>query len=1286
MSQIQSSFGPIQFYDAPEVALTQVLDDEATFGSFVDTFFSPDDLSPQQRDTFTDRMRQDLGIPEKGPGSALLNIATNPLTYLAFLFAPAALASKTGRIFSQSVKNNLTMLWARNGNEMMMGTPGSAAVNRLSQGGRELAKESESIIGPAELKYAESMGIERSQYLDPTRIKDKALRAQVEQDKRLILYRNMGLHRAEDITETNYFYQFDEVQNVSDVGTRTLRQVDVRVTDEQRIRELMTEYRDKKVASDSFISKDGKIYKVDTSIENATFLDTVSKQDRLIQADLEKTLADRGLLDLADSYQDMFRQRMARNFLKDGTTISDVRAVEKIIDPEAKAKRTAELLDVNKVLRLKTSLRNGKYTDEQLGLPGFFDRILGPEMQMQFMTKNPKIGNDKFIDLVTKGMTNELFSRGVYFPRNQIEFYTHVRKPGGLKAFQRVEGLDRPTFDSQGKIQFRETMGQLTATGRAQTREAALPSFHGDDLDQMLMDVQSIGGNVNNKKFADFKARYEKAVRGADAPDGRIIPVRRMNLSGSISAYEAQTMRDYMLFVDKLTDAELIAQRDALFDTAGNVRYTERATDALRSEFMEEAKPPSLFQMMDGSAGKGEVPAGGWNRAHLLEQTSRMLQTTATDTAKVAPELGTLRGEKAAELLQEVILPAALGLRQDQRSLTRGLITQAQAVAEKFAHSKLGKQMGDVHPALANGMEQLRYFSGRDAKELMDPILHKTAGYLYSSHLGLNMASVMLNLMQPFLHLHNIVGTRATLGGMKDAVGELTNYARARAKMPINISAVERKDLLDNVLKFPDETGLMGDVISDLDRLMDTARAKSGKNFDIEKFLIEYPLKLFEKTEWMNRLTTVHAVKRNYIQRGLAQLDEAGSVRFADDAAEANFREDARTAVTQFQFGADITGTPLAFMPGTARVLPNVPEFVSNPLFRQFQQFGLRSLTSLFIGGRMVNNGQRFIRGTDIGVPYVVGDTLRMLGTSAILYEGFKGAIGADISRGGTIETLSAFADPEKLMSGEFPFVVPPVVGISGDVVRGLLGGEAQLIGDAVARALPGGIAIQRALQVAPNANENFLTSIAAPAQKFYADYEKPNPDGLVPIFKSDGTLVDYQSPTALVSRALGLNLSMPQISRDLDGYMVRLRDNINKNRREWLDEAIRKSDLPAAERLNAKFQKQYGFRIPITKQQVTAYIKSMETPRSLRMMDRMPQEVRSYFQQEMARNPDRVGTTERALLEIPTTASRQEAYGGNLPVELSPEVIAQIKRAMQQTEAQREALTPQVFESFGGF
>ena len=159
-----------------------------------------------------------------------------------------------------------------------------------------------------------------------------------------------------------------------------------------------------------------------------------------------------------------------------------------------------------------------------------------------------------------------------------------------------------------------------------------------------------------------------------------------------------------------------------------------------------------------------------------------------------------------------------------------------------------------------------------------------------------------------------------------------------------------------------------------------------------------------------------------------------------------------------------------------------------------------------------------------------------------------------------------------------------------------------------MARTLPGGIAIQRALQVAPNANENFLTSIAAPAQKFYAEYDNLNPDGLVPIFTSNGTLVDYQSPTALVSRALGLNLSMPQISRDLDGYMGRLRDNINKNRREWLDEAIGKSDLTAAERLNSKFQKQYGFRIPVTKQQVSAYIKGMETPRSLRMLDRMPQ------------------------------------------------------------------------------
>ena len=193
-------------------------------------------------------------------------------------------------------------------------------------------------------------------------------------------------------------------------------------------------------------------------------------------------------------------------------------------------------------------------------------------------------------------------------------------------------------------------------------------------------------------------------------------------------------------------------------------------------------------------------------------------------------------------------------------------------------------------------------------------------------------------------------------------------------------------------------------------------------------------------------------------------------------------------------------------------------------------------------------------------------------------------------------------------------------------------------------------------------------------------------PDGMVPVYKSDGTQVDFQSPTQLIMRGLGVNLSLPQYSRDIDGYMVRQREEINNRRRQWVDAVVRKGDLPEGEKINADFQRKYGFRLPVTTQQIKAAVKGMETPRSLRMMDRMPPEIRGYFQQEAASRPERLQSPEEVLLNLPTTSQRQAAAGTQTPVSLSPEVLQEIRRSVQQTEAQREALKPAVFEAFQGF
>ena len=1281
MSQIQASpFGPLHFYDAPEVAVTQLLDGEATFGSFVDTFFSPDELSPFQRDQYSDRLKQHMGIEEKSVGSAMIDIATNPLSYLALLFAPAG-ARVAGRLFSNNVKNNLSFLFARNGHEMMMGTPGTPAINRMIQRAKELTAESENLLGPAELRYAESMGIERAQYLDPRKIKDDLLRKQVEEDKLLILYRNSGMDSEQVKTVTEYFPTFEEVISPGMMGPPQ------RINSGDALREIGEAYKAAGVQTDLF-EHAGKIYRVDNSSQAINIVDVQRTQGALIdfsaRGGIDAVLRERGLLDLAESYQDVFRQRMVRNFMKEGTSIDDIKRIEKMGTAAEREAASMAILDENKVLRLKNAMKDSQFTDESLGLPGFYDRILSRNVRADLMSgKKLTIKDTDFRNMIVKGMANDLFNGGKYHPRNVVEFYHHQTKPGMIEEFVEVTGMMRPTFDKAGRLDARNVQAAMfAASGRSMRRMATSGVYHADDL-FALRDIAAKNGGQVGSAFNDHMQLYanvKAAARNSAKAEGRVVPIRRMDLSRSVASYENQTMRDHVLYVDELTDLERAAQREALFDDAGNLRYRDSDVLARARDLKEGAPAPRLMQVFDGAGG---TPPGGWTRADLLEQTGQMLRTVAQDTAGVREAVGELRGEKAAELLKEVVLPAALGVRTNERALTRGALTYAQGVAEKMAHSKFGDMLGGVHPSMRNAVDQLKYFSERNVGELMDPVTNRMAGYLYSSHLGLNMASVVLNLQQPFLHLNGIVGTRATLAGMRDATEELMRYGRERAKLPVNISNVERKELIDRVLQFPDETGLMGDVLTDLDRMMDTARMNSSK-FDIDKFLIEYPMKGFEKAEWMNRITTVHAVKHNYLSRGLASVDD-GVLRFKDDITEQMFRADAKQAVTQFQFGADVLGTPMVFMPGTSKVLTNVPAFLENPLFRQFQSFGLRSLTSLFLGGAGVARGQRFLRGTDIEVPYVVGDTLRMLGTSAIIYEGFKGAFGADVSRGGTIETLSAFADPEKIASGEFPFVIPPVLSISSDAIRGLLGGEAQLIGDAFARTVPGGIALQRALQVAPNTQEGFLKAIS-PAQKFYADYGQMNPDGLVPIKKSDGTLVDMQSPTQLVSRALGLNLSLPQYSRDIDGYMVRQRDKMNSYRRKWIDAVIRKGDIAEGERINQEFMKAYKFRLPVTKQQITAAIKGMETPRSLRMMDRMAPEIRAYFQQEMARNPERVQSTEDALLRIPTTADRRDALGTQTPVELSPEVLQELRRSMAETEQQRQLIEEGRFQPYTGF
>lgn len=1323
MSQIQAGpYQPIHFYDAPEVVFSQFLDDELTFGSFVDTFFDPDQLSPIQRTEFTDDIKNRLGFEEKGVGSALVDVATNPLVWLGFLFLPGGLRA-SGRLFAGHVKNSLNALPFKNAQQMLAGTPAMPELMSIGKARMALAEEFRTIEARALQPYLERRGISMGEYLRPATIKDEVLRETVELDQRLIEYHLRGDHRARSRMTTQPLFQMNEIVNPLEgiafeggfmirgnvsqaaVGGRSLRPVGTSGDDLSILRALNKKL-DSRPQAHYVTAKDGsrmlrsdrtiilehngKQYYVDPrqTVETMHKIPTKIDSPALIDLDLDSVLRSRGLFQLRDGYRDAMNSRAIRMYMKDGTTLDDVNRIAKISDHKKRFEAQKQLIDTDKVFRIKRALGNNQFRDETTGMPALMDVILSREQRAAILRgESLGIKDDKFLDLVATGMGDEIFRSGSYFPRNVTEFYTYKSAPGVADfRFQVATGMERPSMTGGGAMDIRNMYGQMFASGRSARRMTDVVPYHMDDLQQLAIDTRRLGGKLDQgwANHRDLSMRIMSDARPptmtGGATEGRVVPMRRMGLIQSLGAYEMQTAVDYAMYIKRPDALTLAAQRELLFDAAGNARFSQRATDFGARAYSGDAKiPPKLMQVMDSTG--AAAPAGGWSAADALEQAGQMLRTLPKDTAGVRDIISDARGEKAYQLMRDHVIPGVLGKRRSNRDMTSAVVAQTQALAEKFANSGFARMLSKDSPTISGVFDELRYYAERNPSELVDPFLNRTAGYLYGTHLGLNLGTVMLNLQQPFLHLSGIVGGGAVTRAYGDAAKEMASYLAARAKIPRLIDSVERNDLMRKHFKYADEMGLTGDALNDLDVFLDSHRLSTGK-MDFNFITVEGPMKLFEKSEWMNRLVTAHAVKHNYIQRGLGQVDDLGVLRFADDLTEQGFRADIKQSISNFQFGADVLGTPFLMFPGASQVL-GTPEFFSNPLMRQFQSFGLRALTSLAFTGAEVAGGLRTIRGTNIDVPYQIADTLRMVGMSALLYEGFKGAIGADISRAGAVESLQAFFDPQRAMAGDSPFVVPPVLSISTDAIRGLLGGDTELVGNAMARVVPGGVALQRALQVAPDAKANFITSLAAPSQKFYAEYGNMNADGLVPIRKSDNTLVDFKSPTELVLRGLGINLSLPQYSRDVDGYMVRQRSRMNDYRRKWADAVIYENDLQKAQKIEAEFQKQYGFRLPITKDQMKAYIKGMETPRSLRMMDRVAPELRTYFQQEMARNPERLGTEARAITDIPTTADRRRAFGTETPVELSPEVLDKIKRSISETEAQRERLS---FEPFEGF
>jgi hypothetical protein len=251
------------------------------------------------------------------------------------------------------------------------------------------------------------------------------------------------------------------------------------------------------------------------------------------------------------------------------------------------------------------------------------------------------------------------------------------------------------------------------------------------------------------------------------------------------------------------------------------------------------------------------------------------------------------------------------------------------------------------------------------------------------------------------------------------------------------------------------------------------------------------------------------------------------------------------------------------------------------------------------------------------------------MAVSAVGYELAKNALKVDISD--KLFSASVFQYPQQFVNPDkngSPIPLPPVVEIASQAGKFLTTGDLELLRNMVPRVIPGGIALSRAMGVLPKAPE--WASLAL-GQKTYADWGHPAPDGNIPIYKNDGTLVDLRPGPELVYRGMGVDLGKFNEPGKLDRFLTANSDQMKQYRSEYIAKLIGNDPL-GAESVAREHDKRFGLPLTVTKSQIKAAQQMRNTPRSERIVQRLPIAARPMYQKFVAENPGRMNLPQEVL------------------------------------------------------
>lgn len=1143
----QFGWAPIASYEKPQVLLTQALDNELTLRGALQTLVDADGLSPKERDTFTDRLKEQVG--RNAITDTAIDILTNPFVLLMAVTTPVGgqMLSRAGKAifdmggkFSPFVKEQgglhaaLGMLAPQ---QMFRGTALTPATQAFTKGVSDLEGELIGRVGRPLRELLEREGLES---LNPELVRDPAKKARA-QELNDALFASLG--------------GFDREQR--SVRLRAVRMMP---------------------GGERWVSKakGGKFTKKDWKERGYWgFEETEEVVAPLVQQNMDAVVERLGLKEVRDAYRGAMDERRMRLF-----------------GDEAKSAQTGKFVaDEQKLLRAWQGIRMGFRGD------GAFKGV-GAEMAAVML--GPEVAEQVARGAVDAGAVLGQLRKMV---EGQPEFY-----------------MPRNVIDLKGAKSVADVMEQrrarsLVATGSVLSRTSRTGVWDPEDLERLF-------GRFGRTQAGDeLLGRTQRRMR-AIQDRGDVARTYRVNAQESLSRYFRDTGVTHALYVQ--TEDQLPKLAQAIRDTRGAAR-------------------PEKVKMMEEGVRGSALSDGRKSLAQVFQEEHFLLE------------------DRFAKEAIETILRGATGVQKTEHVATQMALVRGKQGLRSMLDSGIGKAMkgsGTWGEGLYKRLDEAANAEvsfGR-AKSVSGEL----ARYFYVTHLGVNLGSVTMNLTQPLLVASVYGGLPNVLKAYGAAFKELGGYIGERmGKHGFKaLTDEQHQALIKKHFKYADVDGenliqIGRDTFSTLDNIayQSDALADVGRK---ESYLYDYPMKLFEKAEWLNRSVAAHSVENLY--RNKRVNIEPGSPGYY------RLLRDVDDFVGSTQFGGNMLNTPMAFQ--------GVSPFgraLNNPLMRQFLSFPVRSLTSFTheagrLGGRgkLGGMGQDFVRG---------------MGISAIFYEAGKNTFGLDLSSGLYGASLTQLAGGERFFQSGNEYVpIPPVVDIPVNIVRGALDpGQRELLQQNLPRLVPGGVAISRALGMAPNAPETFLFGLPGSLQKTYIDPNRRTEDGRIPVFKADGTLVDYQTPGMIFARQLGVDLGQFKQTSDFDGFLLKNREQIVQYRQRAI-QALLANEIPKMERVRAEFKRRYGMDLTISKEQLDEAMKNRLVSRTERILDRMPPDQRPMYQEMAATRASEMGLEEEAVVGADTARQRMQSRRID-PMPLSLE--------QQQAAASSGG---QAFEGFGGY